>query len=639
MSPVDCLSWKVFSREEKMRGDMKEIFGSLAIMLLLLLFGIKISWAEDVELEKIVVTPSRIEETYGESGRKLDIISSQDLKNLAPKDISEVLEGISSVNIQDYGSLGASKTIQMRGSTASQVLVMIDSRPINNPHFGNAELNTIPLENIERIEVVHGPASSLYGSSAMGGVVNIITKKPPKEKQRTEFTTSFATFRTYLEQLAYGTRLGRLGYLLTTSYQSSEGHRDHSEYDAKNVSTKLEYEIRPDNKLVLNSGFHKSKFESPGSSSGGTYDDYQEWLKNFLDLNWNFKIREELDVLIKVYQNHDRLEFINCPDPLDKDTHTTKSRGLDLQFNHKLSEIFRLLYGFNDVVNLNNSSTSGKHKYIVRSGYFQNQLDLIENLRLDFGLRLDDYSNFGTEVSPQFSLLYKFDKHTKLHSQIARSFRAPTFSDLYWPLSVYNWGEIYETRGNPNLKPEKGISGELGIQSRLSKYLEVDITYFRSDYDNLIKWVSEYSNGVWVTQPRNINSAIINGVEIENKICLSDNLNINLDYTYLRAKDDKTHKYLTYQPKHKFDLSLEFQDFNGSNFSFRCQFVDRRFHNAANTIYIKRYFILGAKASKKLNKNTTFFVSIDNLLDEKYQTIRGYPMPGFSLTSGIKLEF
>lgn len=610
---------------------MKKInFVIFKILILVSIIIVANANASDIELEKIVVTPSRIKEPYVESGRKIDIVSNHHLKHLNPKNVSEVLEDIAAVNISDYGSQGAQKTISMRGSTAAQVLVLIDGRPINSPRSGDIDLSTIPLDNIERVEVLRGPASSIYGSSAMGGVVNIITKEPPRKGQKTEILTSFGTFRTYQERLSYGAKLNNFGLRLDNSYQSSEGHRDNAEYNAKDVNSKLIYEFDSRNKLTLNAGFYKDKLGTPGSILSPDLNDKQLDRKNFFDLIWDTRPWTDKDIEIssRIYQNYDRLEFIETPEPLDKTTHTTKSRAINLRLNQRISELYRLIYGFDWIQNLNDSSTTAKHEYIVRAGYLENQLNLWEKLKVDLGVRLDDYSNFGTQPSPSANILYILNDDTRLHFLIARSFRAPTFNDLYWPSTGLE-------EGNPNLQPEKGITAEFGIYKSISKRLQAELTYFRSKYDNLIKW-QEDSDNIW--RPKNIDSAVIQGIEQEFNIEPIDNLNININYAYLRAKDDKTHKYLTYQPKHKATFSLGYKGFAGFNIRLEGQFIDSRFDNANNTIYVKRYYTLDFRLSKKL-KNITFYSNIDNFLNKKYQVRRNYPMPGFTITGGIKMEF
>ena len=614
---------------------MKNVYKKPLILGLLIFVLSGIARAEDVNLDKIVVTPSRIEESSGNIGRIVDVVTSTDIEKSGSQDLANALTDLTSVDISNYGGPNATKSIRMRGSTAAQVLVLMDGRPINNPRDGEVDLSNIPLDNISRVEVMHGPGSSLYGSSAMGGVVNIITKNPPKEGQKAEAYSSFGTGRTYIERMLYGAKVSKFGYLISGGYQSSEGFRPNSSLNAEDCNLKLDYELNGQNNINLNSGFYKSKLGAPGSTSWPDTDDKQNTLKRFFDFNWNFKPDEQTGLSAKAYQNYDRLEFMeNSPGPWDianqKDIHATTVRGLDLQFNKQLLDIYRLLCGFNYVKNMNDSTSSAKHEYNVTAGYLENRLDLFDKkLNVNLNARIDDYSNFGTEINPGIDLLYKLNDAIKFHGLISRSYRVPTFNDLYWP-------DVGWAKGNPNLKPERGVTCELGVETKINKFLTSALTYYRSDYSQLIQWSDD---GSGVSQPMNVSSAVINGIEFENKIDISDNLDLNLNYTYMIARDEKTHKYLVYQPKNKVDTCLRYHDLNGLTVELKGQFTNKRFDDASNNTKAKSFFVLGLSVSKKFKPGLTCFAYIDNLLNRKYQVIHDYPMPGFSFTGGIKAEF
>lgn len=586
------------------------------------------AYCEDINLDKIVVTASRTEEEMGSITRQVDVITSKEISDSGAKTAADVLGDISSVDIMDYGALGARKTVQMRGSTDSQVLVMMDGRPINNAHSGYVDLNTIALENIDRIEVMRGAASGLYGSDAMGGVVNIITKRPPKEGFKTTASTNFGTFRTYIEKLNQGGRLKGFGYLLSGDYLASEGYRNHSAYTAKNASLKLDYEFNSDNKLIFNTGFHKGNVEVPGSITSQSYSDYRQWIKNFFQLDWGYKVFDNLDFSFKGYENRDRLEFTDASVPLDKSTHMTKKRGWELQMNYTPLDFFRAVGGFSYTGNFDDSTKTAKHKYDVRAWFLQNQLEAFGKLKVDFGARIDDYPSFdNTEISPNISFLYQPDDKTGLRLFYGQSYRVPTFSDLYWSSST--------SRGNPGLEPERGKSYEFGIKREIFKNLKFNLAYFRNDYRNLIKW--NKVNGI--DQPENINKARVQGVEFGNKIFLTDCLDLDISYTYQRPMDNILHKLLTYQPQYKLNTFLEFHNYRGLRVKLKWEFVNRSFDNPANTIYVKRYFLMGMDVSKKINKYATFFATIKNLTNTAYQVRKGYPMPGFSIDGGFKAEF
>lgn len=611
-----------------MEKIIKLVFEKVIFVFAVLLINTTTAQAEEINLERIVVTPLKIKQTSGSLARKVEVVSSQDIEDSLSEDLSGVFTDIDSVNITSYGGLGASKTIKMRGSTASQVLVLVDGRPITSPRDGQADLSSIPLDNIGRIEIMPGPASSLYGSSAMGGTVNIITKNPPKEGSKTEAFSSFGTFRTYTERLSQGAKISKFGYIINGGYQSSEGFRDNSEFNSKDFNAKFEYQLADNNKLSLNSGFYKNKTGLPGPISSPDIDDKQAKLNNFLDLNWNFEFDKTSGLSLKAYNNHDRLEFMENSTTYAKSIHTTTARGYNLQYNKELFDFYQLIGGFNYVTNINDSTSSAKHKYSVAAVYLDNQLDLFEKLTLNMGLRLDDYSNFGTEINPSLNAMYKFNDNNKGHAMIARSFRVPTFNDLYWPAST-------STRGNPDLVPEEGITGEIGIESKINKYISSGLSYYRSDYNELIKWGTQGN----VSTPMNIGSAIIDGIELKNTFYLPCNFELGLNYDFLSAKDDKNNKYLPYQPKNKVNFSLQYKDSKDLIIKLKCDFTDKSFTYFDNKTQVKRFYTVGINASKKFNPLLTCYAAIDNLLNKKYQTVAGYPMPGFSITGGAKLEF
>lgn len=596
--------------------------------------------AADVELDKIVVTASRTADEISDVPRDVDVVTGNDIERTQFKDLGEALSDLTSVNISDNGGLGEKKSIRMRGSTASQVLILQDGRPLNNPRDGEVDLSSIPLGNIERVEVVRGPSSSLYGSGAMGGTVNIITKNPPKDGQKTELYSSFGTFRTYDERFSNGAKISKFGYLINGEYESSSGFRANSELDTKDANAKLEYELNDNNRLCFNSGWYRSRAGSPGPLYSADIDDKQKSLKNFQDFNWSFQPDETAGLALKVYQNYDRLQFFsNSIDSQDEIlngivpytiyTHTTKARGYDLQLNKRFSQNYQAIGGFNYVGNFNDSTSSGKHKYNVRAGYLENKVDF-DKLKFNLSGRVDDYSTFGTKVNPSFEALYELRSNIRIHGSVSRSFRSPTFNDLYWP-------DMGWTKGNPNLRPERGLTQEVGVQAEINKYLDSELTCYQSEYRDLINWAPDASGLVW--QPMNVNSAVIDGIEFGNKIKITPNWGFDGNYTYLMARDKNTHKYLIYQPQNKVDFSLKYNDLKGFTCRLKWQFTGKRFNDPGNTIKVKNFCVLGFDVSKKFNHAVTCFASIDNLLAREYQVLYGFPMPGFSLTVGLKKEF
>ncbi|MFA5168676.1 MAG: TonB-dependent receptor [Candidatus Omnitrophota bacterium] len=585
--------------------------------------------ANPVNLEKIVITSSRTPQNPDEVTRTVDVITAQDIAESDARDLSTLLTQLTSININSYGGPGAVKTLRMRGSTASQVLVLMDGRPLNNPRDGEVDLNLIPLTNIERVEIVHGPGSSLYGQGAMGGVINIITKNPPLEKQETMLSTEYGTFNTTLERFLYGAAAGNLGALITGEYGYSSGYRENSAYETKNGSAKITYKINESHDLVFSTALVNQLAGTPGSTAYPDSDDKQKTVTSFYDLTWIFKPSRDASLSLKVYQSNDQLTFAEHTTTFSKSVHTTKAIGADLQSNYRFLENLLGIAGFNYVINTNASTDTGKHKYDLKAGFLEIQWDALENLHINTGARVDDYSNFGSQVDPSLSCAYQFNDHVTFRSAVGRSFRAPTFNELYWPND--GWSE-----GNPNLKPETGISEEIGADIRWLDRIRTGLTFYRTEYDDLIIW-AEDTPYFWTT--KNVDRAMIYGVECQNVVALTDHLSWEINYTFLSAKNSDTHKELPYRPHHKIDHKLTWRNNDGLVCSATAEWVGSRFSDSANTTKVKGYFVVGLSLSKTINRHATYFARIDNMLAKKYEVMNGYPQPGFSFTNGIKVEF
>lgn len=587
-----------------------------------------------VDLERIVVTASRSPENSKDTTRETDIVTRQDIERSGAKELSQVLSEVPGLQIIDYGGLGASKTVHMRGSTASQVLVLMDGRPLNSPRDGETDLSRIPLADVERIEIVHGPASSLYGQGAMGGVINIITKAIPRNAAETYAVTAFGTFETYLERLSVGAGGERTGALVAGEYKRSAGFRENSDTDSKSANVRLAYDPGKDQNLDFHCGFLRSRSGAPGPIDSPDIDDRQNDLERFFDLTWKAALTGGTDLKIKVYRQEERLDFRENSAGSMWDTagsvavHTTRSIGTDAQISKRLTEKLLGVAGGNFVLNTNDSTSSGKHKYTLSAGFLESRWDILDNLAANAGIRVDDYSNFGSQVNPSASFLYGFTDRLRLKGSIGRSFRAPTFNDLYWPDEGWS-------AGNPNLLPETGLTEDVTIEIEPADFLASSLTYFHSEYHDLINWAPD-PLGVW--RPTNVNNASINGLELKNRYRMFDHLTLGLDYNFLLAKDLDSHKYLVYQPRHALNGLIKYETDSGLACELRTQWTGTRYHDAANTIKVKDYLTMGLIVSQKV-KNSRFFARIDNMLARPYQVVRNYPQPGFSILSGLELEF
>jgi len=590
-----------------------------------------------LDLEKIVVTASKIEQLYKYSTQNISIITSKDLESTIIDEITEALDLLPSVDILEYGSTGSTRSVHTRGASSSQVLTLIDGRPVNTPRDGETDFNQIPLSNIERIEVLRGPASSIYGANAIGGVINIITKSGTQNLQ-TELFSKFGSFNTKHTYLTHSYKIKNFDYLFAYDYLTSHGHRDNSDYLSNNVNTKFGYQFNKDNRIIVSSGYYNSEVGTPGLISNPDLDDRQEAFKKYLDLTYSGKLLEGQNILLKLFHNFDRLEFIETFEPMDKDTHQTKVYGLDAQISQTFFDIFRTAIGTTFQENRLNSSSSGKHTYNLKGAYFESETDFLKQGTLKFGARWDDYSNFGDRISPSISCNFWLFDTFKLHALAAKSFRAPTFNDLYWPREEYFWEGISVggVEGNANLGPEKAISYEAGISGYLFNKFKTDITLFKTKLEDLIEWSVDNN---WWWRPQNVSSATIKGLEFETEFVFKEYLKANFNYTYLEAKNTSTKRWLIYRPRHLYKLKFVYSPSPKFDVGLSTIYKTKRFANADNTVYLKHYCVLNLNFTYKINKNMQIDFEVNNIFDRIYQEERDYPVPGRAFYGGMKVSF
>ena len=222
----------------------------------------------------------------------------------------------------------------------------------------------------------------------------------------------------------------------------------------------------------------------------------------------------------------------------------------------------------------------------------------------------------------------------KFHGLWGESFRAPTFNDLYWPRE--DWGIWGGVEGNPNLRPETAKSYELGVTTSFSDKLETDITYFNNKFNDLISWQSDAS---WWYRPSNVNKALIQGIEFNTDYSPVKKLKLNFNYTYLKAEDIITDKWLTYRPKNTYKGSVSYAFTDKLSFYTGARYVTKRFTETTNASFLKDYFVADANMAYKLNNSAEFTFTVDNIFDKDYQEVYNYPMPGTSYLLGAKLTF
>jgi outer membrane cobalamin receptor len=587
-----------------------------------------LSAEETIKLKEVVVTATRIEESVEDVAQDVTVITRKEIESGSYGNISEVIRNVAGLNLFEYGNRGATASVSLRGSTSEQVLILIDGKRLNKPGDGQVDLNaiSIPLENIERIEILRGASSALYGADAMGGVINIITRIP--DEPATKFSASYGRFVT--GDLSFNTsrKIGKTGFYLSLSKESSEGFRTNSDYDIDAINSKFTYDFSKDIHVDFNIDYNHKDAGSPGSITWATPFAAQTD-ENFLT-GATLRIK---DAVLKLYSHDSRIRYIN-PGSEDN-THKNHVNGIDLQHSIPIGSSNLLTGGIelleediDSLDNINTANSIGKHSRTRKGIFLQNETSIAEKAILTLGVRYDDIDS-KNRFSPKASFLIKLPNQTNISLSVGKGFRVPTMNALYWPDT--GWAV-----GNPNLKPEQSTEYETSIQKFFGNTGNVKIVAFEKRTTDLIQW-QEVSPGIW--SPVNVAKARIRGVETEGKIHINI-VDIGLNYTFMDTKDITTGQKIRFTTRHQLKGTTSIYPVKGTTVSLEGSYVTNYVVQAGDP---RCYFLLDGKLSQKVKLSNSASVEIfiigKNILDRDFQTETNYPMPPMQFIGGISLNF
>ena len=592
------------------------------------------------DLEEIVVTATRSEHLLKDSPASTTVITKKEIEDARPQTTKELLEDVAGVSIMSYGAKGALSTVSIRGSGSKQVLVLMDGRPLNQPSSGQIDLSLIPIENIERIEIVRGPVSSLYGANAMGGVINIITRTPP-ERVECEIGLTAGSFNTKTYSVVGGGRFDGLGYLVTGGYSSSDGIRENSDSTTQNFSAKIGVDFEEYSLSLLFDYLDQEK-GTPGPLRWPSPEARQEDRTRGVDFNYRLALGETTGLSGKVYRNYGWNLYKRTPDDEEKPMENNVLGG-EVQLDFDLPRILFILGIGLEEDSAESENIDGKHTAQKHAAYIQSEIDLLNWLTATFGLRYDDHSVYGSELNPRSALLIRYREKTGLRLLYGTSFRAPTMNDLYW---YEDWGGGIGMFGNPDLEPERSKSYELGIEHRFSKKLLGRVSLFRNDVEDLIGWTADDPDDPFSSwRPRNIATAYFEGLEQEMRIAFNDRWSARVNYTHLEARgkeeDETEYKVLSYRPENKGQIEVNYENENGLGGSLSLDYTGPRYTSDRpkySPYDLEAYTLLNLRISQGMEQGD-IFLKVDNITNVDYQVIRGYPMPGRSITGGAKIRF
>jgi len=610
------------------------------------------------EAFEIIVTATKLETPSDEVGSSFTVISKQQIQAMQKKTVLDILRVVPGLDVVQAGGPGKATSVFIRGAKSEHTLVLIDGVDLADPlstgrAFNFAHLTT---DNVERIEIIRGPQSTLYGSDAIAGVINIITEQG-KGRTNGFFSGEGGSLKTLRGQGGIQGGNDRINYSLGLSHWDTEGislageQYANSEKDGyKNTTFSSKIGLAPAEHFNFDLILRYINAESDIDNSGGPGGDDpnsketskqlffrgQARISLFNDL-WEQKLGFSLS-------NHDR-KYRNDPD----DDHP-----FSLDRSHYNGQIFQLSWQNNFYLHKTNTITlgletekeQGKSDYYsesmwgpyssifekktaqTTSYYIQDLIRLWSSWFTTIGFRIDDHSMFGTKSTYRITSAYFFPLiNIKIKGSYGTGFKSPSLYQLY---SVY---------GDKNLTPEKSTGWDIGAEKFLTGgKFSCGATYFSNDFINMI----DFNSITWTYT--NVAKAKTSGVEFYISTQLFDNLNIHLNYTYTKTEDPSTGKKLLRRPKNKLRFNLNYAFLEKGNINLDIGYVGKRFDTDYSTwpamrIELKEYFLVNLAASYGITGNIQMFGRIDNLFDEKYEEAKGYGTPGISAFAGVKLTF
>jgi outer membrane cobalamin receptor len=602
---------------------------AFAAMLAVLPTGAQ-SQQADVRLDEVVVTATKSEKETKDVTQSVTVITAEQIKRSGAVDVAEALQAAVGVAITSQGPKGALDTIALRGAQYSQVLVLLDGKRMNSTRDSGVDLSALPVavDDIERIEIVRGASSSLYGADAVGGVVNIITKKAAGQASRIGGSVGSHGYDT----ISLGTmdKTGAFGYTLSGIRETSDGYRTNSDLEQWVFGGKATYDISKIASLEFTANYISKENGVPGSTQfPPTPLARQRERDTVFGGSYQQKIGSSWDFKISAYRNQNELTYKD-PDFFVDSRHRGITRGGETRVTWLANTWNLLTVGIETRHDSLTSTDSGNHETSNEGMYIQDELSLGEALIVVIGDRYDKHSVYGKKSSPRASARYLIaGSGTIFRVSAGKSFRAPTFNDLYWKDP---WSE-----GNPDLRPESSKEYEAGIEQPFGKGNVIKFTQFRRKVTDLIRW----DFMAFPMRPENIGKADIKGWEAEATVRFSDSVILSANYAYTNPVDETTGEKIYYTiPEKQIKGRLTVAVDTDTYISFEGRGVEN-YVPAGEPVW--HYSVFDAKIGEKIGKKKggggeIYFV-MKNIFDRKYEVAKGYPMPPKEIYGGVMLPF
>nr|WP_196107277.1 MULTISPECIES: TonB-dependent receptor [unclassified Ochrobactrum] len=592
-----------------------------------------------VVLDTIVVTPLRRASSLQRSTSSVTVIDSADIERSAAPDLQSLLKSYNGISIKTNGGQGSSAGIFIRGMSATQTVVLVNGVRTASATSGATGLANIPLSSIDRIEIAKGPHSAQYGADAMGGVVNIITKQGGACGERS-WCGSLSTGVShpsggYVSGSVQGRSKDGVDYAFGAAITGTQGY-GFTTSDAFGHEPDRDGFLQGSFNFALSKDFDWGKIYADGLFSRGRnqYDAKAPSPNQADSTAFNGKIGTRID------HSADWSSTLEFSTGIDNSRNFRKGVNGSDRFETRRYGVFGSTEKSFDTGNVGHTVTAGVEAYReeinTTVAYDETSRDLAavfgqysleyEALRVDGGIRYDHNSQFGNVATYNLGASYEILPDLVLRSSYATGFRAPTFNDLYYPLS-----------GNPDLNPEKSGSYELGLNWQIRAGTSLDMAFYDTRLKQGISWRENEQTHLWL--PVNVDRAHITGFEATLDHRFNDQWGAKGMVDFKRPIDEDTGNDLPYRERFKAAAEVNFTPIEKLDLTARLIYGGSRYADAANNKKLGDYVTADFVALYSIDKQSQLKFSVENVFDKDYQASSGYIAPGRTINVGLTRNF
>ena len=594
-------------------------------------------------LEEVVVTGTRIPTEAETAPNSITVVPHEQIEQTQAQTVQEVLRDVPGVEVAQTGQPGGQTSVFLRGANGEHTLVLIDGVRVNNAFNSAYDFANLPVDNIDHIEVLRGPQSTLYGSEAMGGVINIVTKRGAAQPTGSVLVEGGSDDALRSCGSFAGT-FGKLSLSAGASFFSSDNERINSAVRTWDASGQAAYQLLERLDVSLLGTWLKSHAGSPNDRFTNDPNDFLDNENSLVILKLHGQPTEWWDAKLALSHAHER-EFFDEPTPNPSpfgsfgafsETTVGDRDQIDFQNIFSIGDQHKILAGgsFDNSRADDTSVYSGSPTFLRRtvedkSLYGQYDFSPMSRLTLTGGGRVDDYTTFGTHGTYRFAGRFTApETETIFRASVGTGFRAPPIRQLFPPY------------GNPDLQPEDSLGWDFGVeQPLLDKKLRVGATYFQNEFNHLI------GSSTTTNIPVNINLAETLGVETFATWTALTNLTVRGAYTWLAVAEDRTtNQRLLRRPEHSGSLDIEYGFWQKFSANLDTKFAGASpdmnydvfpYQRVTNTGHVEMDLGLAYDPCKYFR----LFFRVENLLDDKYEEVFGFPALGRTFWGGGMVKF